>query len=79
MLGFLQSRIRPAAGVLIDLPILVKLTPDGSWNHRPSRTGKGLSKTNKVQRLKPVIRVRAQHLKAKRTLRHTTVKALLPD
>ena len=40
---------------------------------------KGLAASNKAQWLKPEIRVRAQHLKAKGTLRHATVKALLPD
>ena len=38
---------------------------------------KGLRRANKAQWLKPEIRVRAQHLKAKGTLRHATVKALL--
>jgi hypothetical protein len=38
---------------------------------------KGLRRANKAQWLKPELRVRAQHLKAKGTLRHTTVKALL--
>ena len=40
---------------------------------------KELRRANKAQWLKPEIRVRAQHLKAKGTLRHATVKALLPD
>ena len=40
---------------------------------------KGLRRANKAQWLKPEVRVRAQHLKAKGTLRHVTVKALLPD
>ena len=40
---------------------------------------KGLRRTNKAQWLKPEIRVRAQHLKTKGTLRHATVKALLDD
>ena len=40
---------------------------------------KGLRRANKAQWLKPEIRVRAQHLKAKGTLRHATVKALLDD
>ena len=40
---------------------------------------KGLRRANKAQWLKPEIRVRAQHLKAKGTLRHATVKVLLPD
>ena len=35
---------------------------------------KGLRRANKAQWLKPEIRVRAQHLKAKGTLRHATVK-----
>ena len=35
---------------------------------------KGLRRANKAQWLKPEIRVRAQHLKAKGTLRHVTVK-----
>jgi bifunctional non-homologous end joining protein LigD len=39
---------------------------------------KGLRRANKAQWFKPEIRVRAQHLKAKGTLRHATVKALLP-
>jgi bifunctional non-homologous end joining protein LigD len=39
----------------------------------------GLRRANKAQWLKPEIRVRAQHLKAKGTLRHATVKALLDD
>jgi hypothetical protein len=39
---------------------------------------KGLRRANKAKWLKPEIRVRAQHLKAKGTLRHATVKALLP-
>src|SRR5262245_35518414 len=38
---------------------------------------KGLRRTNKAQWLKPQIRVRAQHLEAKGTLRHAMVKALL--
>jgi hypothetical protein len=38
---------------------------------------KGLRRANKAQWRKPEIRVRAQHLKAKGTLRHTTVKALI--
>jgi hypothetical protein len=42
-------------------------------------TLKGLRGANKAQWLKPEIRVRAQHLKAKGTLRHATVKALLDD
>src|SRR5262245_2951417 len=40
---------------------------------------KGLTRANKAQWLKPKIRVRVQHLKAKDTLRHATVKALLDD
>jgi bifunctional non-homologous end joining protein LigD len=40
---------------------------------------KGLRRANKAQWLKPELRVRAQHLKAKGTLRHATVKVLLPD
>ena len=40
---------------------------------------KGLRRTNNARWLKPEIRVRAQHLKAKGTLRHATVKALLAD
>jgi hypothetical protein len=40
---------------------------------------KGLRRANKAQWLKPALRVRAQHLKAKGTLRHATVKVLLPD
>jgi bifunctional non-homologous end joining protein LigD len=39
----------------------------------------GLRRGNKAQWLKPELRVRAQHLKAKGTLRHATVKVLLPD
>ena len=38
---------------------------------------KGLRRANKAQWLKPEIRVRAQHLKAKGPLRHATVKALI--
>jgi hypothetical protein len=38
---------------------------------------KGLQRANKAQWLKPQIRVRAQHLKAKGTLRHATVKTLI--
>jgi hypothetical protein len=34
---------------------------------------------NKAEWFKPEIRVSAQHLKAKGTLRHATVKALLDD
>jgi hypothetical protein len=37
---------------------------------------KGLRRANKAN---PEIRVRAQHLKTKGTLRHATVKALLDD
>jgi hypothetical protein len=40
---------------------------------------KGLRRANRAQWLKPEIRVRAQHLKAKGTLRHATVKALLDN
>jgi bifunctional non-homologous end joining protein LigD len=40
---------------------------------------KGLQRANKAQWLKPEIRVRAQHLKTKGTLRHATVRALLDD
>jgi hypothetical protein len=40
---------------------------------------KGLRRANKAQWLKPEIRVRAQHLKAKGALRHATVKALLSE
>ncbi len=40
---------------------------------------KGLRRPNKARWLKPEIRVRAQHLKTKGTLRHATVKALLDD
>jgi N-methylhydantoinase B/oxoprolinase/acetone carboxylase alpha subunit len=40
---------------------------------------KGLQRANKARWLKPEIRVRAQHLKARGTLRHATVKALLDD
>jgi hypothetical protein len=40
---------------------------------------KGLKRANKAQWLNPEIRVRAQHLKAKGTFRHATVKVLLPD
>jgi ATP-dependent DNA ligase len=40
---------------------------------------KGLQRANKAQWLKPAIRVRAQHLKAKGTLRHATVKAMVSD
>ena len=39
---------------------------------------KGLRRANKAQWLKPEIRARAQHLRAKGTLRHATVKELLP-
>jgi hypothetical protein len=38
-----------------------------------------LRRANKAQSLKPEIRVRAQHLKVKGTLRHATVKTLLDD
>jgi hypothetical protein len=38
---------------------------------------KGLQRANKARWLKPEIRVRAQHLKAKGTLRHATVKVLI--
>jgi hypothetical protein len=38
---------------------------------------KGLRRANKAQWLKPELRVRVQHHKAKGTLRHATVKALL--
>jgi bifunctional non-homologous end joining protein LigD len=38
---------------------------------------KGLRRVNRAHWLKPEIRVRAQHLKAKGTLRHATVKQLL--
>jgi hypothetical protein len=38
---------------------------------------KGLWRANRTRWLKPEIRVRAQHLKARGTLRHATVKALL--
>jgi hypothetical protein len=38
---------------------------------------KGLRRANKAHWLKPEIRVRAQFLKAKGTLRHATVKALM--
>jgi bifunctional non-homologous end joining protein LigD len=38
---------------------------------------KGLRRANKAQWFKPEIRVRAQHLKAKGTLRHATVKSFL--
>jgi bifunctional non-homologous end joining protein LigD len=40
---------------------------------------KGRQGANKARWLNPEIRVRAQHLKAKGTLRHATVKALLDD
>jgi bifunctional non-homologous end joining protein LigD len=40
---------------------------------------KGLRRANTAQWFKPEIRVRAQHLKTKGTLRHATVKVLLPD
>jgi len=40
---------------------------------------KGLRRANKARWLRPELRVRAQYLKAKGTLRHATVKALLPD
>jgi len=40
---------------------------------------KGLRRANKAQWLKPEIRVRAQHLQTKGTLRHATVKALLDN
>jgi bifunctional non-homologous end joining protein LigD len=36
-------------------------------------------RSGKARLLKPEIRVRAQYLKAKGTLRHATVNALLPD
>jgi ATP-dependent DNA ligase len=38
---------------------------------------RGLRRANRAQWFKPEIRVRAQHLKAKGTLRHATVKALI--
>ena len=38
---------------------------------------KGLRRANKAQWLKPELRVRARHLKAKGVLRHATVKALI--
>jgi hypothetical protein len=38
---------------------------------------KGLRRANRAQWLRPEIRVRAQYLKAKGTLRHATVKGLL--
>jgi len=38
---------------------------------------KGLRRANKAHWVQPVIRVRAQHLRAKGTLRHATVKCLL--
>jgi hypothetical protein len=37
----------------------------------------GMRRANKAHWLKPEIRVRAQYLKAKGTLRHATVKFLL--
>jgi hypothetical protein len=40
---------------------------------------KGLRRANRVQWLKPEIRIRAQHLKAKESLRHATVKQLLVE
>src|SRR5262245_59151825 len=40
---------------------------------------KGLRRANRTQWLKSKIRVRAQHLKTRGTLRHATVKALLDD
>ncbi len=40
---------------------------------------KGLRRANRTQWLKPEIRIRAKHLRAKGTLRHATVKALLTD
>jgi hypothetical protein len=40
---------------------------------------RGLQRANKARWLKPEIRVRVQHLKAKGTLRHASVKALLDD
>jgi bifunctional non-homologous end joining protein LigD len=40
---------------------------------------KGLRRANRAQWLRPEIKVRVQHLKAKGTLRHATVKALLDD
>ena len=40
---------------------------------------KGLRRASKAHWLKPEIRVKAQYLKAKGTLRHATVKALLAD
>jgi hypothetical protein len=38
---------------------------------------KGLRRANKAKWLKPEIRVKAQYLRAKGTLRHATVKCLL--
>jgi hypothetical protein len=38
---------------------------------------KGLRRANKACWLKPEIRVRAQYLRAKGTLRHATVKAMI--
>ena len=46
---------------------------------RPPSHARTEWRANKAQWLKSEIRVRAQHLKAKGTLRHATVKALLPD
>jgi bifunctional non-homologous end joining protein LigD len=40
---------------------------------------KGFRRANRAQWLRPEIKVRVQHLKAKGTLRHATVKALLDD
>ena len=40
---------------------------------------KGLRRANKAQWLKPEIRVRAQYLKAKGTLRHASVKGFITD
>jgi hypothetical protein len=37
----------------------------------------GLRRANKAQLLKPEIRVRVRHLKAKGTLRHAMVKGLI--
>ena len=46
----------------------------GDGDRKPAL--KGLRRANRVQWLKPEIRIRAQHLKAKGTLRHATVKQL---
>jgi hypothetical protein len=39
---------------------------------------KGLKRANKAQWLKPEVRVKARHLKAKGALRHATIKGVHP-